>query len=108
MPLPWEAYDITKSDLLCRIFLYAGKICILMHNINMNSFIFLILLVDCTDGSQKSGVKVAELLNMDMKGKVILNLKFSSKPGWSLRTYKVMPTYRVKITILCLDFVCIV
>ena len=74
----------------------------------MNLFIFFIPLVDCTDGSQKSGVKVAELLNMDMKGKVLLNVKFSSEPGWSLRTYKVMPTYRVKITILCLDFVCIV
>ena len=66
------------------------------------------MLVDSTNGSQKSGVKVAELLNMDMKGKVILNVKFSSKPGWSLRTYKVMPTYRVQIQIiiLCLDFVC--
>lgn len=53
--------------------------------------------VDCVSGAQKNDVKVAELLGMDMKGKVILNVKFSSMPGWALRTYKVMPTYRVSL-----------
>ena len=41
-----------------------------------------------------------ELMTMDMTGMIIVNMKLLPKDGWTLKTFKVMPRYRVKLTIL--------
>ncbi|XP_067932219.1 xanthine dehydrogenase-like [Watersipora subatra] len=46
----------------------------------------------------------AELLDLDMKGKVIQSMSLSVKPGWSLRCYKVTSTYRNAHSLLSLAF----